>query len=93
MPGLTKRSGYGGVHQALRKRWAAVVERGEASCARCGRWIAPGSRWHLDHTDDRTAYLGPSHAYCNTTAPNRRRARRSDPEPMLDEPTPAARQW
>jgi hypothetical protein len=78
--GTTTEKGYGSPHQRLRKQWAAVVDRGEAACARCGRFIVPGSQWHLGHTDDRTGYIGPEHAYCNTSdgarRGNRMRARR-----------------
>ncbi len=66
--------GYGHAHRQLRARLALVVERGEAVCCRCGRPIAPGSRWHVDHSDgDRREYMsGPSgptaHAKCNIRA-------------------------
>jgi hypothetical protein len=30
--------------------------------------ILPGTEWALDHTDDRTGYLGPSHKRCNDSA-------------------------
>ena len=60
--------GYGYKHRRLRLLWKAIVDRGEASCARCGQWIVPGSAWHLDHDDTRGAYLGVSHAKCNVIA-------------------------
>jgi hypothetical protein len=69
--------GYGIEHQRLRKQWAVKVAQGQAVCARCGGWISPDSEWHLDHDSfDRKRYLGPSHAWCNTTEPARRRKRR-----------------
>ena len=72
----TSARGYGARHQALRQQWARVVAEGAASCARCGGWIVPGSRWHLDHADgDRGQYIGVSHARCNTVAANIRRGR------------------
>lgn len=75
----TTARGYGSAHQRLRERWAVRVAAGGVCCARCGLGIAPGSEWHLDHdTHDRSRYLGPSHAYCNTTEPAKRR-RRSAP--------------
>ena len=37
-------------------------------CARCRRPIETGQAWHLDHSDDRATYIGPSHARCNTSA-------------------------
>lgn len=64
----TTARGYGTAHQAERKRWSPVVAAGQAWCARCGRWIAPGQPWDLDHAADRTAYLGPSHRRCNRSA-------------------------
>jgi hypothetical protein len=60
--------GYGTAHRAARERWRYLVERGQVACARCGKPILPGSRWHLDHADDRSGYLGPSHAACNLGA-------------------------
>lgn len=66
--------GYGTAHVNERKRWAPIVARGEACCSRCGRPIAPGALWDLDHTPDRTAYLGPSHQHCNRRAGGKRRA-------------------
>ena len=71
----TRLRGYGYHHQQLRKRWAKVVEAGDAICARCGKWIEPGTPWDLDHADDdplRRKYLGPSHAKCNRGAARRR---------------------
>jgi hypothetical protein len=74
--GDTTRRGYGTAHQALRKRWAKLVEAGEVQCARCHRWIYPGSEWDLDHDDnDRGRYLGPSHSRCNRAAAGRKSAR------------------
>src|SRR5262245_11836424 len=68
MAGETTARGYGHRHQIMRKRVARSVRAGTAVCARCGLGIAPGSEWHLDHTDDRSGYLGPSHAECNLRA-------------------------
>lgn len=57
-------------HRAERKRWAPIVEAGNAECAEpvCvmpSRWIAPGSEWHVSHDPTGTRYIGPSHAACN----------------------------
>lgn len=60
--------GYGATHYAIRKRLAPVVANGDAVCTRCGMRIRPGEKWQLDHTDDRTAWLGPAHAFCNQSA-------------------------
>src|SRR5438045_6044418 len=64
----TTARGYGHQHQQRRKVWARKVAKGDVACARCGGLIVPGSKWHLDHTDDRSGYLGPSHAGCNMAA-------------------------
>jgi hypothetical protein len=60
--------GYGAAHRKLRAGVARVVEAGEAVCARCGRPIRAGEDWDLDHSTDRTGYLGPSHRSCNRQA-------------------------
>jgi len=59
---------YGVVHKTLRRRLAPVVEKGTVECARCGEFIEPGSKWHLDHRDDGHGWLGPSHESCNARA-------------------------
>ena len=56
---------YGQRHRLERERWRGAVELGQVACARCGRMIVPGTRWHLDHTEDGSGWLGPSHAHCN----------------------------
>jgi hypothetical protein len=67
--GTPAERGYDAQHRALRKTWARKVKAGGVRCARCGKPIAPTDLWHLDHTDDRAGYLGPSHQACNTAAP------------------------
>jgi hypothetical protein len=69
--GSREARGYDGAHRALRQRWARIIARQPVSCSRCGGPIGPGMAWHLDHTDDRTGYLGPSHASCNAAAGGR----------------------
>jgi hypothetical protein len=68
----TKRSttvrGYGSNHRAERRRWESLVQAGAAVCVRCGFPIPPGTRFHLDHRDDRLGCLGVSHASCNLRA-------------------------
>src|SRR5215203_6315490 len=62
----TASRGYGGRHQALRRRFAAIVEAGLASCWGCGLPVDPGEPWDLGHDDhDRTVYTGPEHRACN----------------------------
>ena len=76
---------YGTSYQAIRKAWAPVVARGDATCHEpiClmpTRAITPGSRWHLSHDPTGTVILGPSHQRCNTseaaTRGNKERASR-----------------
>lgn len=70
VPGKTAARGYDGAHQKKRDRWKDAIARGEVTCSRpeCGKLIFPGEPWDLDHTDDRTGYLGPSHRSCNRRA-------------------------
>jgi hypothetical protein len=63
--GTRQQRGYDLAHDHLRARWARKVATGQVNCARCSQRISPLEPWDLDHTDDRTAYLGPSHATCN----------------------------
>jgi hypothetical protein len=51
-----------------------MVERGQATCSRCGEPILPGQDWDLDHSDDRRGYIGPAHAACNRSAGGRKAA-------------------
>jgi hypothetical protein len=71
--GTRQARGYGAGHDELRQRWARIIARQLVSCARCGGPITVGMAFHLDHTDDRTGYLGPSHVGCNTSAGGRNR--------------------
>jgi hypothetical protein len=59
---------YGPSHRKARARWQRTINIHGAVCARCGHPIPPGTPWHLDHNDDRTTYLGPSHPHCNSAA-------------------------
>jgi hypothetical protein len=65
--GTRQQRGYDAAHERLRTRWAPKVATGTVHCARCLGRITALDEWHLDHTDDRTGYLGPSHALCNTS--------------------------
>jgi hypothetical protein len=66
--GTRQARGYGQAHVKLRAQWKRKVDRAEVNCARCGVLILPGADWALDHADDRTGYLGPSHKACNDSA-------------------------
>jgi hypothetical protein len=66
----TSRRGYGSSHQAAR-RLEPLVASGLAVCSRCGERIEAGAPFDLDHSDDRSSYLGPSHVSCNRGAHSR----------------------
>jgi hypothetical protein len=68
-----RQRGYGSGHFNRRKAIEAAVNSGMARCARCAQRIQPGERWHLDHDDTRTGYLGASHAKCNLVAAGQKR--------------------
>ena len=55
-----------GPHKTLR-RWllADLAHRPGQPCARCGLPMDVSQLLDLDHTDDRTGYLGLSHRACN----------------------------
>jgi hypothetical protein len=62
--------GYGTAHQRERKRLTPTVNAGNAYCMQAiclmqSRWIPPGTAWALGHNDQRTAWIGPTHAPCN----------------------------
>jgi len=63
--GTRQERGYDAAHVRLRASWARKVATGQVDCARCHKRISPLEPWHLDHTDDRSGYLGPSHEACN----------------------------
>ena len=65
-PGGTTRGGWGNQHQKLRKR--LLPSAYGTPCARCGLPMLPGQKLHLDHNDDRTGWIGFSHAACNVRA-------------------------
>lgn len=74
--GTRAERGYGADHDAERRRWKPIVARGVVRCARCQELIDPTAPWALDHNDDRTGYLGPSHRLCNLVAAGKARHRR-----------------
>lgn len=67
--GSRQSRGYDRAHELKREWWMPRVASGKVKCSRCHTRISPLEPWHLDHTDDRTGYLGPSHVACNTSAP------------------------
>lgn len=66
--GSREARGYDAAHRNLRQALALQVATGTVRCARCHEYIKPGTAWHLDHTDDRSGYLGASCARCNLSA-------------------------
>lgn len=73
VPGSTYARGYDYRHEQLRAWWKPKVEAGGIPCFAIvclmpNRLILPGQLWDLDHTPDRTGYLGPSHRRCNRAA-------------------------
>lgn len=87
----TRARGYGARHQQLRRSWARRVVAGGVDCARCGGPIVEGMEWHLDHTPDRTGYLGPSHADCNLRNGRAQTERRNGNGRSFAEMTPEER--
>lgn len=77
----TTARGYGAEHQRIRK--ALLPYAYGARCVHCGELMLPGQALDLDHTRDRLAYRGFSHAKCNRgeasriAKDNRQRSRRS----------------
>lgn len=69
--GSRQQRGYGRDHERERERWEQRILNGVVSCARCDTPIRPGDRWDLDHTEDRTGYLGASCMTCNRAAGGR----------------------
>lgn len=61
----TSERGYGAAHKREREKWRAIVDAGRAHCCLCGKHIAPGSEFDLDHTPDRTGYRGAACPRCN----------------------------
>lgn len=74
-PKLKKTSarGYGAQHQKLRTRWKRLLQQqGDLPCTRCHLPVYPTDAWDLDHTDDRSGYLGIAHTTCNRSAGGRK---------------------
>lgn len=78
--GSTAERGYGHAHRRLRAYLIETFEDG-TPCARCGDPMSEDDPKDLDHTDDRTAYLGLSHAACNRARSGARRTPRISRQP------------
>ena len=66
--GSTVDRGYGADHVAERLRAAELVRGGSAYCVRCGGELSPDEPFDLDHSEDRTTWIGASHRACNRSA-------------------------
>jgi hypothetical protein len=66
---------YDVCHRRTRARLDPVVSAGGSVCCLCGKGIDAGTPWDLAHSDDRTRWLGPSHAACNRGDAGRKTAR------------------
>ena len=62
--------GYGAAHQATRAELLPLAYG--TRCPHCDEFMFPHHDLHLDHTEDRTGYVGIVHAYCNTSDAARR---------------------
>jgi hypothetical protein len=80
--------GYDYAHQLARKR--LLPHAYGTPCVRCGHLMQRGQRLHLDHNDQRTGYLGFSHARCNLRAAAREGNRRSRRKTQA---MPTSRAW
>lgn len=72
--------GYDARHDRIRASYQRRMDRGRTyHCPRCGGAVDP-TDWHLDHTDDRKSWLGPSHPKCNSKAGAANRPSRIRPQ-------------
>lgn len=76
-PASAAERGYGPEHERARKLARAAWQDGDP-CARCGGQMRYGTPVDLDHSDDRTGYLGLSHAGCNRSSTGRLQAVKHD---------------
>ena len=76
---------YGYAHRQTRKRWRALIDAGEVWCCLCGKWLAPGSAFDLDHAPGTDQYRGAACPSCNrsegASRGNRMRGRSAPKEP------------
>ena len=65
---------YGAAHRRERKRWRLLVDEGQVNCCLCGKWLAPGSPFDLDHLPGTTdQYRGAACVRCNRVDGGKRR--------------------
>lgn len=61
--GTRQQRGYGAEHQ--RTRAELLPQAYGQPCPHCGERMWPDQALHLDHTDDRSGYIGMCHSTCN----------------------------
>ena len=92
--GATTRDGWGHAHQRRRASLAPSANAGKATCCRCHQPIHAGEDWHLDRSEDRTSYIGVSHASCNLAAgADKVRGQRHATKSRGDYPLRWSRRW
>ena len=70
--GTTTQRGYGAGHRTLRRQlFDQLAARPGQPCTRCRKGMTVGQQLDLDHTADRSAYLGLAHSRCNRAAGGR----------------------
>lgn len=68
--GSRQERGYDRAHELTR---AALLPKAYGTrCPHCDQYMYPHHDLHLDHTEDRTGYVGIVHAHCNTSDGARR---------------------
>jgi hypothetical protein len=68
MAGRTTALGYGWDHQKRRQVVKQLLASQPLPCTRCPDLVYGWQKWHLDHAEDRSGYLGVAHAACNLRA-------------------------
>ena len=90
----TEAERYGSDYQKTRAQWKIKVDRGEVYCARCGKWIQPGTPWDLGHDDaDRNTIRGPEHRACNRATATHKAQRRRRWQRPIEQPPRTSREW
>lgn len=68
--GTRQERGYGRAHEVTRA--SLLPDAYGTRCPHCDEYMWPHDELHLDHTEDRTGYIGIVHAHCNTSDAARR---------------------